>query len=145
MERLPVNEPGHMDRLYLWRTGKPSRRAHIEDHTTGRTHCQAENCGGGKPFDGKGTEVPAGRRICRNCLDLAGRDRADYREPSLAVLMGERIAEAEAELFADAAAPMPAVRTVRTKQPRPVNRSRGRKPKRSAVKHPRPFDDPLPW
>ena len=33
----------------------------------------------------------------------------------------------------------------RKKQMRPGNRWKGRKPKRSNVKYPRPFNDDLPW
>ncbi len=131
----------HMDRLYLWRAGKRGHRVHIENPETERAYCQVENCGG-KPLDGRGAEVPAGRRICGNCIDLAGRNETDYRELSLAVLMGERLAETEPELFASAVAPKPRER----KQPaRPVSRPKGRKPKRSNVKYPKPFDDDLPW
>ena len=104
MERLPVSDLEHMDRLYLWRASKASQRVHLENPETGRAHCQAENCGGGKPFDGRGAEIPAGRRLCGNCIDLAGRDEADYREPDVRVLMGERIAETELGLFASAGA-----------------------------------------
>ena len=121
---------------------------------TGRTFCQVENCGG-KPFDGRGAEIPAGRRLCGNCIDLAGRERIDYQEPSLAVLMGERLAETEPELFASTMALKPEradltssdrqMKWKRGKQVRRVHRSKGRKLKRSTVKHPRPFDDPLPW
>ena len=157
-----------MDRSYLWRASKTSRRVHILDSETGRTYCQVENCGG-KAFDGKGAEVPAGRRLCRNCIDLTRREKADYREPSLAVLLGERIAETEPELayegggkwsvdgsfgHASAVVSKPertdltsnrVPKLTRGEQAQPVNRSRGRKPKRSNVKHPRPFNDDLPW
>ncbi len=243
----------HMDRSYLWQTSKRGRRVHLENPATGRTHCQVENSGG-KPLDGRGPEIPAGRRLCQNCADLAGRGKAGhqdsdslasavtpkpwkltasdgrqksnvgspittpravtpgnqmvrqrglhggtygpaskgktftpdeiaayaqehggavsprpvkravrqivdggkYKEPSLAVLMGERLAETEPELFDGIMAPGPAARADRTfpaggkkwkraKQVRRVYRSKGRKPKRSAVKDPRPFDDDLPW
>ncbi len=129
------------DKLYLWRASKRGHRVHIENPETERAYCQVENCGG-KPLDGRGAEVPAGRRICGNCIDLAGRNETDYRELSLAVLMGERLAETEPELFASAEAPKPRER----KQPaQPVSRPKGRKPKRSNVKYSRPFDDDLPW
>ena len=158
MERLPVNDLGtnaeRMDRRYLWRVNKPGHRVHILDSETGRAYCQAENCGG-KPFDGKGAEIPAGRRLCGNCTDLAGRNEANYGEPSLAVLMGERLAEVEPELFADTVTPTPAARTyltsdrvpklTRGKQARPARRLKGRKPKRSTAKYARPFNDALPW
>ncbi len=144
----------HMDRLYLWQTGKAGRRVHIENPETDRTFCQTEN-GGRRPLDGRGAEAPAGRRVCENCIDLEGQDKADYREPSLAVLMGERIAETDPELFASAVAPEPertdkplpasGKKWTRKKQTRPAHRPRGRKLKRSSAKHPRPFDDPLPW
>ena len=109
----------------------------------GQAHCQAENASGGKPFDGRGAEVPAGRRICENCTDLAGRDKADYREPNIKVLLGERLAEVEPELFASAGKPL--VSSEGFPEARPVNRSKGRKPERSIAKYPRPFDDDLPW
>ena len=130
----------HVAASYLWRANKLGQRVHILDSGTGRTFCQTEN-GGGKPLDGRGTKVPAGRRLCQNCANLASWDEADYREPDVRVLMGERIAEAEPELFAASRAPVPAMRR---KQARPVSRSRGRKPKRSTAKYSRPFDDPLP-
>ncbi len=81
-------------------------------------------------------------------------DGGKYKEPSLAALMGERIAETELELFSSTVAPEPERTDLtsprqgkwkRGKQARRVNRSKGRKPRRSTVKHPRPFDDPLPW
>ncbi|MEE9249657.1 MAG: hypothetical protein V3U93_00825 [Alphaproteobacteria bacterium] len=129
------------DRLYLWRASKRAHRVHIENPETERTFCQVENCGG-KPLDGKGAEIPAGRRVCGNCIDLTDRDRADYREPNMRALLGEWLAEAEPELFANAVASKP---WKRGEQARPVNRSRGRKPKRSNMKYPRPFNDDLPW
>ena len=149
MESLPVSEPGHMDRRYLWRANKASRRVHIENPETERAYCQVENCGG-KPFDGRGAGIPLGRRVCRNCTDLAERDEADYREPSLAVLMGERLAEEGSGKF-NAGVPFGGASTIaskpwkRKKQVRPANRLKGRRPKRSNVKYPRPFDDDLPW
>ena len=130
-----------MGRAYIWRASKPGHRVHILDSETGRTFCQVENCGG-KPFDGRGAEIPTGRRLCGNCTDLAGRNEADYREPDIRVLMGERIAEAAPDLFAVASAPRP---WKWAKKVRSVNRSRGRKLKRSNVKYPRPFNDDLPW
>ena len=111
------------------------------DSETGRTFCQVENCGG-KPFDGRGPGIPDGRRLCQNCADLAGRERTDYREPSLAVLMGERLAETESELYAGTIAPKP---WKRGKQARPARRLKGRRPKCSKAKYSRPFDDPVPW
>ena len=131
----------HMGRLYLWRAGKRGHRVHIENPETERAYCQVENCGG-KPFDGRGAEIPPGRRVCQNCADLAERSEADYREPDIRVLLGERLAETEPRLFAGAAVPK---RRKRTKQTRRVNRSKGRQPKRSEVKYPRPFNDDLPW
>ena len=152
----PATGAGHMDTSYLWRAAKLGQRVHIQNPKTGQAYCQAENCSSGKPFDGRGPGIPDGRRLCQNCADLANRSATDYREPSLAVLMGERIAETEPGLFGSTVALRPAGRarlllpTVgkkwkRGKQGRPVNRSKGRKPKRGNVKHPRPFDDPLPW
>ena len=138
MECLPVSDIEHMGRAYIWRANKPSRRVHIENSETGRTFCQAENCGG-KPLDGRGAEIPTGRRLCGNCTDLVGRNEANYQEPSLAVLLGERLAEVEPELFASTAAPEP---WKRGKQTRPAH---GGKPKRSNVKYARPFNDDLPW
>ena len=128
-------------RRYFWRASKRGQRVHIENPETERTFCQVENCGG-KPFDGRGEEIPTGRRLCQNCGDLAGRDETDYREPDLRVLLGERVADVKPELFTSAVAPLS---RKRGKQARPVNRSKGRKPKRSTAKHPKPFDDPLPW
>ena len=140
----------HMDRLYLWRAGKHGHRVHIQNAGTERTYCQVENCGG-KPFDGRGAEIPSGRRLCGNCTDLAGRDtvknlragifksEADYREPSLAVLLGEQMAETEPELFVGTASS----RTrARKKQVRPAHSG---KPRRNEAKYPRPFNDDLPW
>ena len=124
MESLPVSDLEHMDRRYLWRANKASRRVHIENPETARTHCQVENCGG-RPLDGRGAEVPTGRRLCGNCIDLAGRDEADYREPDVRMLTGERLAEAEPELFASAGAPKP---WKRRKQARPVRRSKEHRP-----------------
>lgn len=131
----------HMSASYLWRISKRGQRAHIENPETGRAFCQVENCGG-KPLDGKGAEVPAGRRLCGNCTDLAGRDKTDYREPDIRVLLGERLAEVEPELFPSAVVPEP---RKRKKQARRVNRSKGRKIKRSKTKYPLPFNDALPW
>ena len=128
------------DGPYIWRAGKRGRRVHILNLETSRTFCQIEN-GGGKPLDGQGAEIPAGRRLCQNCVVLARQIEVNYREPSLAVLMGERLAETEPELFVGTVAPEP---WKRKKLARPVNRSKKRKPKRSTVKHPRPFDDDLP-
>ena len=141
MESLPVSDLGHMDRLYLWREGKRGRRVHIENPGTERAYCQIENCSGGRALDGRGAEVPAGRRICGNCVDLMGRNEADYREPSLAVLLGERTAEAEPELFTSTVMSKP---SKREKPARPAH-TRSRKLRRSTVKYPRPFDDDLPW
>ena len=144
----------HMEKRYIWRVRKHGQRVHIENPETERAYCQVENCGG-RALDGMGAEVPAGRRLCGNCIDLASRDKADYREPDIRVLMGERLAEVEPDLFAGAAAPVPE-RTDLTsrhpneklkwgKQARPVNRSKGHRPKRGTVKYPRPFDDDIPW
>ena len=137
-----MDDLGHMDRLYLWRVRKRGHRVHIENPETERAYCQAENCSGGKPFDGRGVDIPPGRRLCGNCTDLAGRNEADYREPDIRVLLGERLAEVEPELFASTVAPKPQERKRPT---RPVNRPKWRKPKRSNVKYLRPFDDDLPW
>ena len=129
------------NRLYLWRINKRGQRVHIQNPETGRTFCQVENCGG-KPFDGRGAEIPAGRQLCGNCTYLTGRNEADYREPDIRVLLGERLAEVEPALFASAVAPKP---WKRKKQARPGNRWKGRKPKRSTAKYARPFNDDLPW
>ncbi len=154
MDNLGTNVE-HMEKHYLWRIRKHGQRVHIENPETGRAYCQAENASGGKPFDGRGAEVPAGRRICENCTDLAGRDKADYREPNIKVLLGERLAEMEPELFTGIVAPEPErtdltssgrqLKWKRGKQVRRFHRSKGRKPKRSTVKYPRPFNDDLPW
>jgi len=139
MDDLGTNAE-RMDRRYLWRAGKCGHRVHIENPETERAYCQVENCGG-KPFDGKGAEIPTGRRLCGNCTDLAGRSEADYREPDIRVLLGERLAEVEPELFAGTVAPEP---WKRGKQVRRFNRPKGRKPKHSTAKYLRPFDDDLP-
>ena len=142
-------------RLYLWRVNKRGHRVHIENPETERTFCQVENCGG-RSFDGRGAEIPPGRRLCGNCIDLAGRGEADYQEPRLSVLLGERLAEVEPELFTCGTVPKP---REREKQTRPAHTSKGRrpkppngastshlrKPKRSNAKYAKPFDDPLPW
>ncbi len=73
---------------------------------TERTYCQTENVRRKKPLDGKGPERPPGRETCKNCLDLAEREAgghpknngqpvysSEYQEPSLGVLLGERLAE----------------------------------------------------
>ena len=130
------------DRLYLWRVSKRGHRVHIENPETERAYCQTENCGGGTPFDGRGAEIPTGRRVCQNCADLAGRSETDYRELDIRVLLGERLAEVEPELFTGAVTPEP---WEQKKQARPAHRSKGRKIKRSNVKYPRPFNDDLPW
>ncbi len=129
------------DRLYLWRIRKRTYRVHIENPETERAFCQVEKCGG-KTFDGRGETAPPGREICRNCLDLAERPVADYREPDVRVLMGERLAEVEPELFASIETSGPWKRHTRMPQGR---RAKGHKAKRSKVKYERPFDDPLPW
>ena len=160
MERLPVDDLGtgaeHMGTLYLWRPNKRGQRVHILDFETGRTFCQVENCGG-KSFDGRGAETPPARRLCGNCVDLTGRNNTNYQEPSLAVLLGERLAETEPELFyegrgkRDTCVRFGHVSTVvpkpskRGKQARPARRSKGGKPKRSKTKYPLPFNDALPW
>jgi len=133
----------HTGRRYLWRADKRGHRVHIENPETERAYCQVENCGG-RRLDGRGADIPPGRRVCGNCIDLAGRNEADYREPDIRVLMGERLAEVEPELFASAGGPAPRPRK-RGKQARPAHRSRGRTPKRSGVKYARPFNDDLPW
>ena len=145
----------HMEKLYLWRVRKHGQRVHIENPETERAYCQVENCRHGEPLDGRGAEAPAGRRLCGNCIDLAGRDKADYREPDIRVLMGERLAEVEPDLFASTVAPEPertdltsfhdGTKWKRAKQVRPAHRSKRFKLKRSNMKHPRPFDDDLPW
>ncbi len=146
----PVSDVERMDRLYLWRASKPGQRVHIQNPETGWAHCQAENCSSGKPFDGRGAEVPPARRLCGNCIDLAGRNEADYREPRLAVLMGERITEMKSDLFVSTGAPKPWKRVEQTrpaallKSPPKMVRVPS-KPKRGNVKYPKPFDDPLPW
>ena len=129
---------GHMDTSYLWRASKRGQRVHIQNPETGRTFCQEENCGG-KAFDSRGPEILAGRRLCRNCSDLASRGEADYQEPDVRVLMGERLAETEPELFVGIAVPEQPKRRKR------VNRSKAHRPKRGHVKHHMPFNDDLPW
>ena len=121
----------HTEKQYLWRASKRGHRVHIENPETERAYCQVENCGG-KLLDGRGAEVPAGRRICGNCIELAGRNETDYREPDIRVLMGERLAETEPELFAIAAAPKP---REREKQTKVVHRLKAGKTKPGKVKH----------
>ena len=130
----------HMHRRYLWRASKHGQRVHIENPETERAYCQVENCGG-KPFDGRGAEIPPGRRLCGNCIGLEGRNEIDYREPDVRVLMGERLAEVEPELFTSAVAPES---WGRKKQARPAHRSKGRTARRGNVKYPNPFNDDLP-
>ena len=144
-----------MDQSYLWRVTKRGQRAHILNPETGRAHCQAENCTGGRAFDGRGTGIPDGRRLCGNCIDLAGRLEPNYAEPDVRVLLGEKLAEVEPELFAGLVAPAPeqtnltsshrAKKWKQGKQARRGHRSKWGKPKRSNVKYSRPFDDDLPW
>ncbi len=55
----------------------------------GRSVCNSENAYK-KPPRLTTIENPEQSRICRNCLSL---DAAQFDEPSLAVLMGERMAE----------------------------------------------------
>ena len=131
----------HVDRRYLWRVRKRGHRVHIENLETERAYCQVENCGG-RPLDGRGTEIPPGRRLCGNCVDLTGRNETDYREPDIRVLLGERMAEVEPMLFASTVAPKP---WKRKKQAWPARRSKGRKARRGEAKHPRPLNDDLPW
>ena len=128
MRGLPVNDLGtteHVGTSYLWRAAKRGQRAHIQNPTTGQAYCQAENCSGGKAFDGRGSRIPDGRRLCQNCADLAGRVEANYREPNIKVLLGERLAETEPELFAGTVVPK---RRKRKLKSRPAHRPRGRKP-----------------
>ena len=80
--------------------------------------------------------------MCGNCADLVGRDKTDYREPDIRVLLGERMAEVEPMLFPSTVVPEP---RKRKKQARRVNRSKGQKIKRSKTKYPLPFNDALPW
>ena len=72
------------------------------------------------------------------------------------MLMGERLAETEPELFTSAVEAKPAERAdltspdrqlkwKRAKRARSAHGPRGRKPKRSNVKYARPFNDDLPW
>ena len=131
MDHAPTSIDGT---LYLWRIRKRGHRAHVENPRTGQAYCQAENCSGGKPFDGRGEEAPTGRPVCKNCAELLGRNKTDYREPDILVLMGERLAETEPELFATTAAPKPWTQ----------NRPKKHKPKRSNAKCAKPFNDSLP-
>ncbi len=140
------------DRRYLWRAGRANRRVHIENPETERAYCQVEN-NGGKPFDGSGAEIPAGRRLCQNCADLAGRNEVDYREPDVRVLLGERLPDAKPELAYEGGGKCAAsdtfgcAGTVAPEQPKRgkrVNRSKVHRPKRSNVKYHMPFNDDLP-
>ena len=137
------------DKAYLWRVSKSGHRVHIENSETGQARCQAENASGGKPFDGRGAEVPAGRRLCRNCIDLVGQAKTDYREPDIRVLLGERLADVEPSLgdSAEAAKPWKWRKQAAPAAPKThfTMKRVSRKPKRSNVKYARPFDDDLPW
>lgn len=149
-----MNDLEHMDRLYLWQKSKRGWRVHILNPGADRTFCQTEN-GAGKPLDGSGAEVPPGRRLCQNCADLAERVEPNYAEPDIRVLLGEKLAETEPELFTGLVAPEPERTGLtsprrkrlwkRGKQPRRAHKSKWGKPKRGKAKCPRPFDDPLPW
>ena len=138
-----------VDRVYRWEGRRPGRKTHILNPATGKTWCQLENMQRKRALDSEGTALPPSRQTCKNCRDLAERGVADYREPSLAVLMGERLDEEGLGHAADASegaglfdtAPKP---RERERLPRVVRCPEGRKPKRSKVKHARPFDDPLP-
>ena len=137
----------HMEKRYLWRVRKHGQRVRIENPETERAYCQVENCRHGEPLDGRGAEIPTGRRLCGNCIDLAGRNEADYREPDIRVLLGERLAEAEPELFASTVAPGKREKQALTAPLKTHSTMKRvfRKPKRSKAKYPRPFNDDLPW
>ena len=143
-----MSDPGanveHMDKLYLWRVSKSGHRVHIENPATERAYCQAENCGG-EPFDGRDAEIPPGRRLCKNCTDLASRNETDYREPDVRVLMGERLAETGSDLFDGTVASKLWKRGKPARRPKATLTAHLRKPKRSNVKYARPFNDDLPW
>ena len=126
------------DRTYRWEGRRPGRRVHVLNPETGRVWCKLENMKRKRAFDSEGTALPLGRRVCANCISLEGRDVTDYREPSLGVLPGERLAEEGPDLFTYVAAPKP------RKWKRPARSADGQKPKRSKVKYATPFNDDLP-
>ena len=129
------------DRTFIWITGKSSRRVHVMNPRTEQTFCQTENVRRKKPLDGKGPEKPPGRRLCNNCLDLIERNGTNFQEPSLGVLLGERLTEEGPDLFTINVVPEP---KKRQRQVRPVHQPKGQKPKRSKIKYDRPFNDDLP-
>jgi hypothetical protein len=80
--------------MYAW-NDKPYRRkrylklygpkkAHIINEDTGRTWCQIENTG--MKLTQSRLEAPGDRPVCKNCVNVK-----NDTEPSLAVLMGERV------------------------------------------------------
>ncbi len=127
------------DRTYRWEGRRPGRKVHVLNSGTGRVWCKLENMQRKRAFDSEGTALPPGRKTCKNCLDLAERGVADYREPDVRVLIGERLAEEGPDLFAIAPKPRKLGR-----QARPARRAKGHKPKHSKVKHVRTFNDDLP-
>ena len=93
-------------RTYRWERRRPGRRVHVLNPETGHVWCKLENMQRKRAFDSEGTAKPPGRKTCKNCLDLAERAAgghpknngqpvysSEYQEPSLGVLLGERLAE----------------------------------------------------
>ena len=60
---------------------------HLKD-SEGVTYCQTENMKRGKPPEFIEFVETDDRPVCKICVGI--RDYREYREPSLAVLMGER-------------------------------------------------------
>lgn len=78
--------------IYAWRENQKKRPQHILD-VDGRTLCQIENIKRRKkfrPFTRQSETPSPNLPVCRNCQSIAAQN--DAREPSLSVLMGERIA-----------------------------------------------------
>ncbi len=141
------------DRTYRWERRRPGRRVHVLNPETGHVWCKLENMQRKRAFDSEGTAKPPGRKTCKNCLDLAEREAgghpknngqpvysSEYQEPSLAVLLGERLAEEGPDLFVT----VPKAGK-RERQARITRCPKGHRLKHSKVKYVKPFDDPLPW
>ena len=127
------------DRTYRWEGRRPGRRVHILNPAMGKTWCKLENMQRKRAFDSEGTALPPERKICRNCLDLEGRNETDFQEPNIKVFLGERLAGVELDLFAPVVEPKK-----RKRQTRIIRHPKERKAKCSKVKYPRPFNDDLP-
>lgn len=74
---------------YAWWGERPKRPQHIIDDS-GKSLCQLENIKRRKkfrPFTGQSETPSPDLQVCANCLAIS-----QAREPSLSVLMGERVA-----------------------------------------------------